>query len=224
MCEQDKSIFAVADGFGGPQSGSAAAKQACEATRAFLSREGGDADATLPFVIRHYYSLVGNVLFNAVVHANRELMHSNKNRNVHEKGGASLLAAYLDESMLGIANVGTCGALLVRGNDASELVTPRSYARLVDVTNGKRTDHKNVPLAALGISDDLEPEIVEVKIRGGDWLILFTDGFDAQSVKDAIQSIKQGKFNAEDVPVLLEEWVQKQDKDDNASLLLVIFE
>src|SRR4051812_39855735 len=61
---QEKGIVVVADGFGGPMPGAAASKAACEGVRDFLVREAGDLEATLPFVLRSYFSLAGNVLFN----------------------------------------------------------------------------------------------------------------------------------------------------------------
>src|SRR5690348_26492 len=89
LVDKEKNIFVVADGFGGPVPGAEAAKAACEAVRSFLFKEAGDREATLPFVLRTYFSLAGNVLFNSLIHANKKLKDANRKKNVHEKGGAS---------------------------------------------------------------------------------------------------------------------------------------
>src|SRR4051794_18797760 len=89
LADREKGIFVVADGFGGPTPGALAAKTACETIKKFLFKEAGDLDATLPFVLRNYFSLAGNVLFNSLIYANSKLYSLNRNKNVHEKGGAS---------------------------------------------------------------------------------------------------------------------------------------
>jgi serine/threonine protein phosphatase PrpC len=127
LANQEKGIFVVADGFGGGSSGTLAAKTACAEIEKFLFKEAGDLEATLPFVLRSYFSLAGNVLFNALIHANRKIFELNKGKSIHEKGGASAIAAFLDGDLLAIANVGSCSASVVRDGKTQELVTPRSY-------------------------------------------------------------------------------------------------
>src|SRR4051794_28596063 len=85
IADREKGIFVVADGFGGPVPGAEASKAVCEAIRSFLFKEAGDLEATLPFELRSYFSLAGNVLFNSVIHANRKLSSLNQGKGVHEK-------------------------------------------------------------------------------------------------------------------------------------------
>ncbi len=168
-------ILVVADGFGGPGSeGKGAAERACSAVRQFLVHEAGDLEATLPFVMRSYFSLAGNVLFNALVHANRELLAANTAKALHEKNGASVAAAYLDGDMLSIASVGGCSAWFIREGRHTPLLIPRTWGRLVEPTLESRSPEGRIPLMAIGISEDLEPEVVEVRIRPGDQLWLGT--------------------------------------------------
>src|SRR6185437_5231275 len=99
---------------------------------------------------------------------------------VHEKGGASVIAGFIDGDLLALANVGACSAVLVRGGKTRELVLPRSYARLIDPFGDPFRSEPIVdaPLMALGMSEDLEPEICEYRVRPGDWLVLHSDGVD----------------------------------------------
>lgn len=172
-----RGIFVVADGVGGPVAGKSAARSACEGVVEFLVREAGDRDATLPFVLRSYFSLAGNVLFNSIIHANRKVLDANGTRGVHERGAASVVAGYLDRDILALASVGSVSAWLRRGGEYSELLTPRSWARLVDPS---RTHSGGIagalPLMALGVGQDLEPEIVEIRVLPGDELWVGTEG------------------------------------------------
>src|SRR3954465_8571806 len=108
IAQRERGIFIVAAGFGGPVAGLAAAKTACEEVRNFLFKEAGDRDATLPFVLRRKFSLAGNVLFNALIHPNRKIANPNRKKNVNERGGASVVAGFLDGNLLALANVGAC--------------------------------------------------------------------------------------------------------------------
>ena len=235
LAVQDRGIFVVADGFGGPGPGALASRTACEAVRGFLIKEAGDREATLPFVLRSYFSLAGNVLFNALVHANLKVNALNKGKSVHERGGASVLAGYLDGDLLALANVGGCSAWLLRDGRAAELVLPRTYGRLCDPfasgggadvpihdANAAIHDALRAPLMAVGMAEDLEPEIFEYRVRPGDWLLFQTDGLDARVRAKIAELQKEGA-----VPTVASEslisLLNQESYEDNSACSLVIF-
>jgi serine/threonine protein phosphatase PrpC len=234
LAAQDKGIFVVADGFGGPGPGAQAAQAACEAVRGFLVKEAGDKDATLPFVIRSYFSLAGNVLFNALIHANRKVTSLNKGKGVHERGGASVIAGYLDGDLLALASVGGCSAWLSREGRGLELVVPRTYGRLADPFARGRADQStaagpdfvDAPLMSVGTAEDLEPEILECRIRPGDWLLLHTDGI-SDELRAAVTSL-QGEALSSSRPATasadaLISLLNQAEYEDNSACVLVIF-
>jgi serine/threonine protein phosphatase PrpC len=225
LCVQDKGIFVIADGFGGPTPGAQAAKTACEAVRGFLFKEAGDREATLPFVLRSYFSLAGNVLFNALIHANHKVRGLNRGKGIHERGGASVLAGYMDGDLLALANVGGCTAWLLREGVGAELVTPRTYGRLCDpfaLDTQPDQGQLKVPLMAVGMSDDLEPEIFEYRVRSGDWLIFHTDGISAL-LRNQITAIQLEKPSTQQASERVVSLLNQSEYEDNASLSLVIF-
>jgi serine/threonine protein phosphatase PrpC len=221
LVDRQKGIFIVADGFGGPIPGALAAKTACEAVRSFLFKEAGDLEATLPFVLRNYFSLAGNVLFNSLIHANRKVMSLNRGKNVHERGGASIVAGFIDGDLLAIANVGICSAWLIRDGKSVELVIPRSYGRLCDPFQTERNEELRAPLISIGTSEDLEPEIFEYKVRPGDWILFCTDGFQKDVIPHLFQ-IQQKKIHPD---LAIQESLKLfnlYQYTDNSSLSLVI--
>jgi serine/threonine protein phosphatase PrpC len=161
-------IFAIADGIGGAGPGKQAASLACAAAVEFLQREARDREATLPFVLRSYLSLPANVLFNSVVHANRKLLTANEKRNVHEKGAASIIAGFVDRRTLALASVGSLSAWLERDGRVEELLRPRTWGRLQDPRPARGGWLHRLPLVALGVTADLEPEILEFRVQSGD--------------------------------------------------------
>jgi serine/threonine protein phosphatase PrpC len=221
LVDREKGIFVIADGFGGPTPGAAAAKSACEAIRSFLFKEARDLDATLPFVLRTYFSLAGNVLFNSLIYANRKVNALNKGKNVHEKGGASALAGFIDGELLALANVGVCSAWLLRDGKSVDLVMPRNFGKLCDPFALVSPDEHKVPLIALGLCDDLEPEIVEYRIRPGDWVIFNTDGIEPD-MREAILAIQEKKLAPEASIKEVTNLMGSQTYRDNASISLII--
>lgn len=220
---KERGIIVVADGFGGPVAGSKAAQIACESVSRFLVKEAGDLEATLPFVLRTYFSLAGNVLFNALIYANRSVIKLNKGKDVHEKGGASVIAGFIDGDLLAVANVGACSASLFRAGNVAELVVPRTYGKLLDpfATDGQVEDELAAPLMAMGMADDLEPEIFEYRVKAGDWLLFHTDGIKAD-IKERLRALHESVFDPVEASQRALEVLQGADYQDNAAVSLVV--
>jgi serine/threonine protein phosphatase PrpC len=170
----ERGIFILADGFGGGP-GQEAAELVVKSVKQFLEQEAGDLDATLPFELRPYYSLAGNVLFNAISFANQKLLKMNQKKSWMESGGASLLAGYLEGRLLALANVGVNRLHLKRGNQIKEVVSPKSLLSQVNPMDDEGQGDE-VPMMSFGTAKSLEPEITEIEIRAGDQLFFQTSG------------------------------------------------
>ncbi len=222
----EKGVFIIADGFGGPEAGVQASKQACESIRNFLEKEAGDLEATLPFVIKSYFTLAGNVVFNSMIFANQRMYKDNEKKKIHEKGGASVLAGLIDGDLLSLANVGTCSVTLFRSGKMLSLVNSRSYGKLLDPFITNIPESQSIPLMALGMTEHLEPEIVEYKIKMGDWILFYTDGIKneiLQKISVFQNNVNTATEKAQFVQNLLNEGVIQGKMPDNSSTVLVVF-
>lgn len=170
----ERGIFIIADGFGG-SSGKKAAEIAVKSVKKFLEQEAGDLDATLPFELRSYFSLAGNVLFNAISYANQKLIQENQNLQMMERGGASLIAGYLEGKLLALANVGACRLHLSREGRIKEVVSPKTLERQTNPFSEE--SDSSIPLMSFGTAKQLEPEITEIELHAGDQLCFATSGF-----------------------------------------------
>jgi serine/threonine protein phosphatase PrpC len=224
----DRRIFAVSDGIGCGVAGKGAkaAQSVCEAVKQFLVKEAGDEEATLPFVLRSYFSLAGNVLFNSLYHANRAVRRINQGQKLGDQVGASALAAYVDGDLLALANVGSCSAWLMRGGHSTELVKPRTLGALIDPMGQQSLSElpessRNLPLICLGTSEDLEPEIFEVRLSDGDWVLLCTDGIQARMIPSLL-AIQSHQCGAESSIAEVRDAISHFRVEDNASGILLM--
>lgn len=220
-----RGIFVLADGFGGGSVGFEAAKLACHSVAEFLEKEAGDLDATLPFVLRKYFTLAGNVVFNALWHANTGVVEAFRDR-AGARGGASVVAGFIEGDTLALANVGACSAWIVRGGKMHRLVTPRTYEAFLNLDPyGAEGAGPAVPLMALGMSEDVEPEIVEAKLTAGDWIVLHT-GTLPGILPPVLEGLNHNSLGngSESVQIELQAALEQLESKDNHSILIAILE
>lgn len=172
----ERKLFGIADGFGGIGIGDVAAKKCLEDVKFFVENGLGDSEVTLPFVYRRYYTNSSNLIFNAFLYANQRLFEENKKKNINTRGGSSTIFAFFEGNHMTLANVGLCGAYLVRRGRVQSLIKPRSYNSVRGVFQGSWNPKWAFPLMAMGQTSDIEPEIIEFNIERGDVIILASDG------------------------------------------------
>jgi serine/threonine protein phosphatase PrpC len=217
---EERGIAIVSDGFGGPHAGVEASRVVVDSVMAFLSREFGDPDATLPFVMRPDYSNAANILHNALVHANRELLRRFKSKGANERGGASVMAALVDQGFLAVASCGTTEAWLLRGRRLERLVASRSLQALL-LPGVRLSRSLDFPVTALGLHPQFEPEIREFRLRPGDSVLLCTDG--ASPFIDAARerAIGEGGPDSEPDPQRVLDFIGESPLVDNAAVVAI---
>jgi serine phosphatase RsbU (regulator of sigma subunit) len=84
-------------------------------------------------------------------------------------------------------------------------------------------------MMSLGLHEEFEPEIFEIKVRSGDWLFLHTDGVPSQAaqlISAARREAEQGGDPAqvlESLQATLKVALGGPEVSDNASILLIFF-
>ncbi len=208
-----RGIFILADGFGGT-AGRIAAETATQSTKFFLEQEAGDLDATLPFELRPYYSLAGNVLFNAISYSNQKVLQKFKGKSWMESGGASLVAGYLEGKLLSIASVGACSVHLYRQGRVKEIVAPKTLGRQSNPFEDESGSGLNIPLMSFGTSKQLEPEMTELEVKPGDQFCFQSSGV-SQDLLTAVLSLEK--------PDQLSQIIDHTLAETNATVLWLAF-
>jgi serine/threonine protein phosphatase PrpC len=102
-----------------------------------------------------------------------------------------------------------------------ELVVPRTFGRMRDPFAAVVSEEYRIPLIALGMSEDLEPEIVEYKIKKDDWIVFSTDGISEQ-IFSQILGLKQGGLDPEKALQEFTKLLNQYQYTDNAAASLVV--
>jgi len=197
------SLFLVADGMGGHQSGELASRLAVDQ------------------VIRHYVDApgadVGRALRRAIGVANATLYSQSRRGSeagVGRDWGTTMVAAVVRGADLWIANVGDSRAYLLRGDRLRQLTEdhvlgPDSGVGLHVITR------------ALGRKPDVEVDIFPpLRLRTGDRILLCSDGLTSPLPDERIQALA-GRYPPQEAAEALVRAANERGGPDNVSVVLV---
>ncbi|MBV9421416.1 MAG: Stp1/IreP family PP2C-type Ser/Thr phosphatase [Solirubrobacterales bacterium] len=172
-------IFVVADGMGGAQAGEVASRIAIEAFEQGLP-DRGSAEERLADRVRE---------------ANRRIYE--RSRSEHERAGmgTTLTAAYVDDAHLAIAHVGDSRAYRFRDGSLERLTQDHSLVeelvRQQKLTPEQAAEHpqRSIITRALGPEPDVEVDTWTYAARGGDILLLCSDGLTSMVSEERVAEI-----------------------------------
>ncbi len=165
-------LFAVADGMGGAKAGEVASR---EALAAFSSAAGKLFSKAVKTPER--------IMKKAFKEANGQIFSMGEENKDYEGMGTTLTALYLKgDGTACAAHVGDSRLYLYRKGALTQVTHDHSYvADLVDrqeITDREAFTHpqRNMLLKAVGVEENLEPDIITFAVEKGDKLLLCTDG------------------------------------------------
>lgn len=172
LVDLERGLLVVADGMGGHPAGDVASSLAVDST----DRDLGDLE-TGPESENGWMRAV-----RSAVRAAHDEVRSAAADDPDKAGmGTTLVIAHVDESerLLTLGNVGDSRAYLLRDGRARQLTTD-------DVRRGM---HGRTLTQAVGTSDEVEPEVIEVDVQPGDRLLLCTDGLTDELSEERIGAL-----------------------------------
>jgi serine/threonine protein phosphatase PrpC len=157
------SLFLVADGMGGHQSGELASRYAVDR------------------IIRHYMrdpsTDVASSLREAIETANATLHAREATSENGGKWGTTVVAAVVRDSRLWIANVGDSRACLIRDGQLRQLSRDHDLASELGVNPSARWIGRHMVTRALGQKPEVDVDVFPpLGLRTGDRILLCTDG------------------------------------------------
>lgn len=203
-------LFMVIDGFGGSNIGDRTAMASKDYIKRFFGKIARDPDSTLPFFFSPKYLLETNALINAFRGAHEQVTKENQARSMNNRGGASVIALALSETMASIVATGNCQALLARKEHLFTQMLPDSFA--------------NAPMSGIGLFEDFHYQAVEFKILPGDSLLLLTDGaYQRCDLAEMQEILKKHPANEKAFIKEIFQYANDRGNLDNQSVMILQF-
>lgn len=204
-------LLVVADGMGGHRAGDFASRFTVEV----LAEEVQNCKETHPETI----------LGNAIQAANERLLEEAEKDNRLEGMGTTLVAATILDHVLYFANVGDSRLYLIN-KEIRQLSKDHSMVeemvRLGGLTEEEAKHHpdKNIITRAIGVKQKVEPDFFEYRLKGGDIILMCSDGLTNMVDDDEIFQIVK---SARDIVEAVESLIQRANENggsDNIGVVL----
>ena len=204
-------LLVVADGMGGHRAGDFASRFTVEV----LAEEVQNSKETHP----------EQILGNAIQTANERLMEEAAKDSRLEGMGTTLVAATILDHVLYFANVGDSRLYLIN-KEIRQLSKDHSLVeemvRLGGLTEEEAKHHpdKNIITRAMGVKDKVEPDFFEYRLKGGDTILMCSDGLTNMVDDDEIFQIVK---SARDIVEAVETLIQRANENggsDNIGIVL----
>ncbi len=205
------SLFAIADGMGGYSNGSIASTLALKSMNETLF----GARALNPKMLRQSFE---NANLNVYKAAQRMGMG---------QMGTTLTAACIIGNVLYLAHVGDSRAYLIRDRRATCLTRDHTRAgELVQaklISPGKVRSHaqRSVLTRAIGLTLFVQPDITQIRLQEGDWLVLCSDGVWSMVEDDEFAWFAGQSGDASQLGEKLLHLALERETDDNVSTVVV---
>ncbi len=176
------SLFAVADGMGGHNSGEIASRIAVDSLQSFWMRTDKDPDATWPFKEEKHLQFHENRLATAIKLANKRIFDEAMKSSQYKGMGTTVVCCLYASQKLLFAHIGDSRGYQIRGGRIAQITQDHSLLNDFIRNNNptleeiKNFPHKNVIVRALGMREFVQVDLNKVGTKSGDRYVLCSDG------------------------------------------------
>lgn len=174
--DADQHIYVVCDGMGGNAAGEVASGMAVRTLIESFAYFGQNVDADSPM------AMTENRLMASIFEANRVVREAGtENPELHSMG-TTLVCVCVDGSRALVGNVGDSRAYLLRNGTCQQITQDHSLLD-EEIRNGNMTPEmaaasnlQSVITRAIGVADQVEPDLFAANLQPNDLLLLASDG------------------------------------------------
>jgi protein phosphatase len=224
-------LFAVADGMGGHKAGEVAAQMAIDAIATFITRSEGDDDVTWPYGIDEGLSFDGNRLRTGLFLANRKVFRAAESSDDYGGMGTTMVGLLVKSGLASIASVGDSRVYMLANGSLTQLTSDDSWAATLlaqdprlkpeDVANHPM---RNVLTNVLGGRSTVDVHVVERPLKGGELLLLCSDGLHGVLSNEVLQDTLATAADVEGAAQTLVDRALDAGSRDNVTALVVRYE
>lgn len=205
-------LFLLADGMGGHKAGDFASRYTVEELKKYIQKHQGPAVKILQEGIREI----------------NEKLYKLSCEQEHLNGcGTTLVAAFLEEELLTVANIGDSRAYLINDSEITQITRDHSYVEemvrrgLMRRGSQEYMSSRNIITRAVGIETDVTTDFFDVELSIGDYFLLCSDGLSNMVDNESIRNIVLDRKSLEEKVDALVELANINGGKDNISVILV---
>jgi PPM family protein phosphatase len=188
-------LYIVADGMGGHASGEVASQLAIDTIRDFYEMTKDDPERTWPYKMDRAKGYEENRLITSIKLANLRI-YEHAQRDAKQRGmGTTIVVLFTVEDGVYCAHVGDSRVYRIRDNTLEQLTEDHSllndYIKMKHLTPEEIANfpHKNVIVRALGMKETVKVDTRFEVPKGGDTILLCSDGLAGPVSDDEILQI-----------------------------------
>ena len=205
-------LFLVADGMGGHKSGDLASRFTVETFRE---------------LVQSYDSLdTVTLLTKAVKEVNKLLIRKSLESSDYEGMGTTLVAATIEGNTLKVANVGD-SRLYTINEDICQITRDHSLVEemvqrgQLEKDEARTHANKNIITRAIGVDNDVTPEIFSVDLEEGSKILMCTDGLTNMVDDGRIKRLVKKGGTVEDITERLMQAAIEGGGKDNITVMVI---
>jgi protein phosphatase len=231
VSDPELGLFAVADGMGGHSAGQVASRLAIDTVLAFIRRSSTDTDFSWPYGLEQSMSLEGNRLRTAIHLANRRVYRTAESTDDYSGMGTTIVGLLMSGSRVSIAHVGDSRVYLLSDRGLLQLTHDDSWAATILSQDASLTPEdiakhpmRNVLTNVLGAREQVDVHLRERGLRGGESLLLCSDGLYGVLPIETMQDVLAAAHDAQSAAETLVHRALDAGSRDNATALVVRYE
>jgi len=221
---QEEPLFCVADGMGGYVDGGIASSMTVDAVVYYLQARRAPGEVTVSINCNISGDSEASPIIGAIRYANTHLHDSAAGRVM----GSTIVAAGFTDTALQVAHVGDSRAYLWRPGEAIRAIT-RDHSLVYElfahgrISREEMSTHpqRNVITRAIGIKPEVEPEVQELEVAVGDWILLCSDGLFGKVDDGEITCMLQNGSDIGEIATALVDAANAAGGEDNITVLLI---
>jgi serine/threonine protein phosphatase PrpC len=220
-------LFVLSDGMGGEAHGEVASAMAVEAIVKHCQETENDPAMTIFADMPATWSEKTKRLSSAVHLANKSIYDAAQANPTRRGMGATVTAAWIDETRLSIAHVGDSRAYLLRNGNLQQLTSDHSLVAeqvrrgILTQAEAERSEMQSVLLRALGAHPEIEVDSEEHTLFGNDVLLLCSDGLTRMVTEPEIAGTLQAEPDPAKASERLVQLANEQGGADNVTAVVV---